>query len=199
MFQYQKKTSRNGGFTLIELLITIFLVSVGLIGVIAFLNASLSSQFEAKNEVIAAGLAQEATELVRNIVENNFLNNNPNWYQQIATSKNGTSNCKWLDVDSLSDHKCWTGNSFDVCINGPDGRYLQCPHAVGGKETDFLREIEVRGEEVNEDPGIDIEDGDCLNILVTVGWPRSDTACAANVADCPKKTTAKDVICEPLK
>src|SRR4030042_4829103 len=184
----QRKQTKffGAGFTLIELLITIFLISVGLIGVISFFNSSLQSQFDAKNEVIAAGLAQEATELVRNIVDYNYLNNDPKWYKEIANSKDGSSSCDWLDLDSLSDHECESSDNSKkiiVCIDNLKGFYYQCSSAGGGKETDFLRKVIIKGENVNgvnELPNnIDLDAGDCLKVVATVGWPNTDTACTA--------------------
>jgi prepilin-type N-terminal cleavage/methylation domain-containing protein len=190
------------GFTLIELLITIFLVSVGLIGVLAFFNSSLQSQFDAKNEVIAAGLAQEATELVRNIVENNFLNNDPKWYKEIANASNGNSSCDWLDIESLTDHKCWNSSDnvkkISVCIDTSNNRYYQCPNvsSANKKTTDFLRKVVITGADVNGS-GVNLETGDCLNVLAIVGWPSSNSACASNINNCPYKTTSTDIICKP--
>ncbi|OGI27610.1 MAG: hypothetical protein A2359_04780 [Candidatus Moranbacteria bacterium RIFOXYB1_FULL_43_19] len=202
-----KNFSEIAGFTLIELLITIFLISVGLIGVISFFNTNLQSQFEAKNEVIAAGLAQEATELVRNIVDYNFLNDNTKWYTEIAVDQNGTSNCDWLDVESLTNHKCWNSSDnykfIGVCIDILNGQYYQCQN-VGNenrKYTDFLRKVVAKGENVNDKfelpNGIDLDAGDCLKVEATVGWPKSNAACANDIAMCPQKTTSTDIICKP--
>ena len=66
------------------MLVVIFVLGVGLIGALSFFNINLNNQFEAKQELIAAGLAQEGADLVRNIVDYNYLNNKPTWYNEIA-------------------------------------------------------------------------------------------------------------------
>jgi len=156
----------NSGFTLIELLITIFLVSVGLIGAISFFNASLRSQFEVKNEPIAAGLAQEGSELVRNLVEYRRLNN-VTW----GTIAADLPSCARIDYRSLSSsHTCNNGTSNDVCFVG--GRYRQCDSGTGmGMQRSLTISHLVDA------------NGDRLEITVIVSWN-------------DRKTEAKDVIYE---
>jgi Tfp pilus assembly protein PilV len=115
------------GFTLIELLITVFFVSVGLIGVIVFFNASLESQFDAKNEIIAAGLAQEGAELVRNKAEYHKLGGF-DW----SAIKNALVTCKRIDYKSLSGaHDCYNSTVSEyICFS--DGRYQQCDDSGDG-------------------------------------------------------------------
>ncbi len=171
------------GFTLIELLITIFLVSVGLIGVVAFFNASLQSQFDAKNEIIAAGLAQEGTELVRNIVDYNYLNGN-DWWQNVCKKNckaDKTDNqCRAIDYTSLNDHNC--ENKVAICLNSA-GRYYECPNLGHSDKTDFSRDIDVSGTDMNGG-GIDLDRGDCMKVEVKVSWQ-------------DKSTTSTDIICKP--
>lgn len=182
------KIAKHKGFTLIELLITIFFVSVGLIGVIAFFNASLQSQFDAKSEVIAAGLAQEGTELVRNIVDYNFLNDEK-WWNEIATNDNGNSNCSTIDYVSLTDHKCIipaSGKKKEIFFNG--SRYRQANSGENGN-TIFMRGIDISPENmVGPAPpppaNISLDNGDCLKVVSTVTW--SD-----------RETKATDIICKP--
>lgn len=122
----KKFSETRKGFSLIELMIAVFFVSVGLIGVLAFFNASIQSNAGAKNELIAAGLAQEGNELVRNLVEYKRLNAGPsdtwdtiaNWFQ---------SNCSRIDYQSLTSRSCQSGSY--LCFSG--GRYQQCPSDPG--------------------------------------------------------------------
>lgn len=180
---------KKSGFTLIEIVITVFLVSVGLVGVLAFFSSSLTSQFDAKNEVIAAGLAQEATELVRNIVDYNYLNGaSGGWYDNLCKKNCKTdkadNKCKAIDYTSLSDHKC--ENKVSICFDG--SRYYECPNSGNANETDFKRDIDIAGENVNGISevlnGIDLDAGDCLNVVATVTW--SD-----------RTTKSTDIVCKP--
>ena len=67
---------QKNGFTLLETLVTIVVISVGVLGSINLINNSFGLATIAKNKLIAADLAQEGFELVRNIRDVNYLNNN---------------------------------------------------------------------------------------------------------------------------
>lgn len=155
----------GAGFTLIEIMITVFFVSVGLIGVIAFFNSSLESNFEAKNELIAAGLAQEGAELVRNIKDYNQLNSSSGlkWYGNLwSASAGGSSLCRAADYGSLSSHACT--NLRYVCFSG--GRYFQCADGSPG-QTQFERSITLA--RVGN-----LDDGGRLEVLSSVKWKDGD-------------------------
>lgn len=121
------------GFTLIEVLVVVFVLGVGLIGALSFFNINLNNQFEAKNELIAAGLAQEGADLVRNIKDYNQLNSLI-WNNNLDT---GIA-CSEIDFDSLSNHRCSNVGTGDVCIDA-NSRYYQC--ASGN--TSFKRNISI--------------------------------------------------------
>jgi len=61
------------GFTLAELLITIFVLTVGILGIYLVVQNSYTTLNYAKNRLIAIYLAQEGIELVRNIRDTNWL------------------------------------------------------------------------------------------------------------------------------
>lgn len=170
------------GFTLIELLITIFLVSIGLIGMVVFFNSTLTSNFEAKNELIAAALANEANELARNIVDYNYLNGN-NWYDKLCSSntQNCANRCKSIDYGSLTSHDCITDNQLlDVCVDGASSRYYQC----SSSSLDFDRKIGVSINDTNGDSAYNLNGGDCLKVIATVTWSG-------------RTTEAADIVCKP--
>lgn len=158
----------DSGFTLVELLVTVFLVGVGLIGVVSFFNASMVSQFEAKNEVIAAGLAQEGAELARNLVEYRRLNatSGVTW-DTIADDLE--SNCHELDYNSLTSRTCQSGTNTYVCFSG--SRYSQCSN-----NTQLMKRTYTFDHIKNAN-------GNSLTIQVDVTWN-------------DRKTTAKDIIYE---
>jgi len=109
--------------------VTIFVLGIGLVGALSFFNININSQFEAKNELIAAGLAQEGADLVRNIRDYNLLNSK-------AFDFN-LAGCAAIDFNSLSSHQC-SGAGSDVCTDA-NSRYYQC--ASGN--TNFARSISV--------------------------------------------------------
>lgn len=53
------------GFTLLGLIVAIFIVAVGLVGILALANISLKGASVSKMRLIASGLAQEGIEIVR--------------------------------------------------------------------------------------------------------------------------------------
>lgn len=73
-----KRKNGNSGFTLIEAMIAVTLIISGITGLLVLVNRSMGFAILASNQLIAANLAQEGIELVRNIRDNNWMNNE-NW------------------------------------------------------------------------------------------------------------------------
>jgi hypothetical protein len=116
------------------MLVVVFVLGIGLIGALSFFNINLNNQFEAKNELIAAGLAQEGADLVRNIKDYNQLNP-PNAWDLNLSACNGNA----IDFNSLSSHTC--SSNVSVCMNS-NGQYCQCS-ASCNTSTNFTRTIGV--------------------------------------------------------
>jgi len=57
----------QAGFTLLEVIIAMFIILVGLVGILTLANLSLKSASLSKMRLIASGLAQEGIEVVRNM------------------------------------------------------------------------------------------------------------------------------------
>ena len=167
---------KNKGFTLVEMLVTILLVSIGLIGVLAFFNTSLGSQFDAKNELIAAGLAQEGTELVRNIKDFNQLNSgsplNLKWYSNLwSANTGGASLCHEVDYNSLSgsNRNCYNdvAHQYQYLCFDDNSRYSQCSNGSSG-QTIFTRTITIT-------ISGDLDKGGSLTITSSVNWNNRQT------------------------
>jgi prepilin-type N-terminal cleavage/methylation domain-containing protein len=196
------KIAKHKGFTLIEMLVVIFVLGIGLIGALSFFNINLNNQFEAKQELIAAGLAQEASDLVRNIVDNNYLNGEL-WYNQITEKKAPGEKalyCSNIDRDVLfgdERYKCTKKTkkfkNEEVCLNLTQGVYSQkekgkdCP--TGEQDTGFKRNLTIGGYNANgicDDPPdcIDLDKGDCISVVASVTWN-------------DRETKSTDIICKP--
>ncbi len=60
----------NKGFTLIEVIISVTIISLVSVSAMSAMGLNLSSAIRIKNSLIAAGIAQEGLEIVRNIRDN---------------------------------------------------------------------------------------------------------------------------------
>jgi hypothetical protein len=72
-----KKYSKNGkpltGFTIIELIITVFILSIAVIGVFSAFSVMVIMTSSISDRLVAGYLAQEGAEIIRNIRDNNWL------------------------------------------------------------------------------------------------------------------------------
>lgn len=84
----------NSGFTLIETLVAVLVLVLGLLGPLALAAQSISAGRLSRNRLIAANLAQEGIELVRNLRDENIIVQAP-WQglRDIDTCENGNINC----------------------------------------------------------------------------------------------------------
>ncbi len=67
------KVKNKAGFTLIEVITIFFIVTMALVGILALIVQSLSSQTYNKNNLVAYQLAQEGIELIRNFRDSSWL------------------------------------------------------------------------------------------------------------------------------
>ncbi len=72
--QQLKTNNSQKGFTLVELMITIFVIAVGLIGIMTLIQDTLRSAAYIRLHLTSSYLAQEGIELTRNVRDNNWIN-----------------------------------------------------------------------------------------------------------------------------
>ena len=144
MKNLRKKIDSQKGFTLIEMLVVIVVVAIGLVGALSFFNININNQNETKNELIAANLAQEGADLVRNLRDSRDLNG-ISWAEltgqaPYGLSANRLTKCSGIDFRSLagSPRDCIVGGSPNICLSS--GRYQQCP---GGTDTGMQRTLSI--------------------------------------------------------
>jgi len=111
------KNKKYKAFSFVEVMIAVFLLSVGMIAVITLMSGSLRDSMDSRNQVIASGLAQEGTELVKNIRDTNWLaNSDPTGHS--FDGINNSSNCTisynsaGLDYSPASNFLKIDANSF---------------------------------------------------------------------------------------
>ena len=87
----------NRGFTLLEVIVAIFILTVGILGCYSLIIQTISSTRYNSDKLVASYLAQEGIEIVRNIRDTN-------WLEQQVNSANPWN--EGLDVDGLCDCTC---------------------------------------------------------------------------------------------
>ena len=145
-----KSPISNSGFGLIEVTVSIYIITMGLFGLMSLVSQSLKIQNINKNTIIAAQLAQEGIELVRNIRDNNWRNEYVDWHSSIFT---GTG----VNKDYIIDYR--GRSSIDSQVDGITDSKTRLNIHNGGTyegfythsttdtaETSFSRIIEVEKE-----------------------------------------------------
>lgn len=76
------------GFTLIEVMAAVAVLSIGLVGGLTVITKNLSAMYSGADRIIAANLAVEGIELVRNVRDTNWLTTGNDWDEEIKGSGN---------------------------------------------------------------------------------------------------------------
>lgn len=153
MKNYQKKQK---GFSIIEVMASVFIITFGLIGVLALADQNIRNQRLSKNTLVASQLAQEGLELVRNTRDKNWLLNN-DWKFGVGV---GTNSDIIQDGSYAIDYSGAIVNVSNVSDQGANlkidagGFYW---HGIGTNSI-FNRMISV------------VDNGDSINVNATVRW-----------------------------
>lgn len=89
----------GAGFTIIELIISIFVLSIAVVGIFAAFSVMVILTSDASDRLTAAYLAQEGMEVIRNMRDSNWLNMDTNpssgttWDEYFSTCES-TSGCE---------------------------------------------------------------------------------------------------------
>jgi prepilin-type N-terminal cleavage/methylation domain-containing protein len=151
---------KNKGFTLLELLISIFILSVGILGSYVAIQKSAAIASYSYNRLMAAYLAQEGIEIIRNIKDTNLLEGLTDplvlWDEGIVR---GNYEMQYSDVQG-------TAPIFSQCSGYCDKFTVMLPlvrdglfyNYDSGTDTKFRRKVAI-------ELGIDV-----LNVSATVYW-----------------------------
>jgi prepilin-type N-terminal cleavage/methylation domain-containing protein len=102
------------GFTLIETLIAITVLTLSIVGPLQIVQGVLNSAYNARDQLIGAGLAQEGMEFVRERRDTNYLTN----------VRYGSSYTWMYGVDgTLGEANCYTSN---CAVDPQAGIFLPC-------------------------------------------------------------------------
>jgi len=136
------------GFTLLEAIVAIFVITTGIVGVLSLVTQTISSSTFSKDKLIAAYLAQEGIEIVRNIRDTN-------WLEEVAWN-DGLGTGIWEgDYDDTQNLTSWIdpGNFLNIDASG-------FYSYAAGTPTKFKRKITI-----GSGPIVD-----SLNVKVEVFW-----------------------------
>ena len=70
--EVRRATDREKGFSINEVMISMFVLSVGIVTVIGLFSKGFINSAVDRDRIVAAGLAQEGVELVKNVRDNSF-------------------------------------------------------------------------------------------------------------------------------
>lgn len=71
--KYKIQDAKQGGFTIVELIVTIAILSFGIIGIFSAFSLTATLTYNIASRFTAANLAQEGLEIIRNIRDQNFI------------------------------------------------------------------------------------------------------------------------------
>jgi len=165
-----KIKSKDTGFTLLEVIAAIFILTVGIGGSFALIQQTISTASMIQSRLIAAYLGQEGIEIIRNIRDNNWLEQResfqsppePDWNKGMSGCQGPINCCEGDYKTKMSPSKTpltslvgCDFNSLNYLNIDSDGFYSYLP----GTPTKFKRKILI-------DP---IEDNK-IKVAVIIQW-----------------------------
>ncbi len=113
------KKTKEKGFTMIEMIATLFVMSVGIMGIFSLVSQTISHISIISSRLTAIYLSQEGMEIIRNIRDSNFLKINNgeevNWDNDLA---NGQYYYNFdYQSQAIPDNTNCSGNNY-LDING---------------------------------------------------------------------------------
>ena len=138
------------GFTLLEVIIAISILTVAIGGIFALVHQTLKMASLANSKLVAAYLAQEGVEIVRNFRDNNWLEQRrDSGFSWKAGIEEGEYEADYNDAALAP----FVGNGRHLYIDGSNGfyAYLGSPRPAD-TQTKFKRKITINehGEEMIE-------------------------------------------------
>ncbi|MFZ2187609.1 MAG: hypothetical protein WAV46_03250 [Candidatus Moraniibacteriota bacterium] len=115
---------------------SLFVLTVGLMTVLALISSSLRQSYETRDTIIAVELAQEGVELVRNVRDNGFISDPTDPFKRFLSQKH----CR-IDytVDSNADLNCrGSVDTLDYLLQYKDGFYQYDATGTGSRFSRYV-------------------------------------------------------------
>jgi len=135
-----QRHTRRGGQTIVEAMVAISLLIVGFLGIITLINRSIGLNRVVSDNYTATYLASEGIEVVKNLVDGNFIQNQP-FFNGFASC---TSGCDWeVQYDTT-----WAAANRPVAYSARLLSYDSTSHLYSynsafGEPTAFTRKVSV--------------------------------------------------------
>lgn len=146
---FKKKPARRSGFTLVEIVVVLFIISLGLIGVLTLIIQNIQSQSYNKNNLIAYQLAQEGIELVRKVRDSN-------WKAALPYNTNLADGEYYMDYQDATPQNGSGPTSF-ILKNDTTGFYI---HDTAGVSSGFSRKLIIEN----------LPGGQSLRVVAEITW-----------------------------
>ncbi len=152
-----KLDKNNKGFTLLETIVAVGLIIVGLVAALTLITTSLFYVSNIQDRLVTANLVAEGIEVVRNIRDNNWLQNRA-W------------NSGLTDGDYQAAYNSMALSSYDgfpllLDFNGPY-------NYASGAATLYVRKISITNISANE-----------IKVVSTVAWQRRGITYSSSAED----------------
>lgn len=174
-WKFLKKLAKQkkAAFSLPEVLVSLFVLTFGILVVINFFGTSLGHVLKSRNQIIAAELAQEGLEIVRNIRDDNLIGGMAPFYTGFKDFSSNPAEKKLCTVDYKSTNVTSCGTSFDPRLYYDSGGYYTHTDA-NANPTSFQRRIWVFYDDGNGSFNLNTyEDAEAARVTAVVIWNRN--------------------------
>jgi len=160
MLKYLNVKNKEAGFTLIEMMIAVFIMVVGIVGVMSLIQRVIFSSSISSSRLVASYLANEGAEIIRNVRDTNWL--------EARTVVNlwdeGLTGCSGAGFIADYSHS-YGPNQTDPTFPCYSGQYLNIDASgfysySSGVQTKFKRKILITQG----------SNSDIRNVLIEISW-----------------------------
>ena len=132
------KSKRESGQFMVELMVAASLMIICMLGTFSVLSQSLSLSRVAENQYVAAGLAAEGVEVVKNIIDANAISETAAWNEDVSVADEAFG----VQFDTTT---------LGATESGRSGSKLRYDDTTGlysydttGEETNFIRAVNIK-------------------------------------------------------